>query len=102
MRTAASLVTFWLPFVLVVACHCSAHVPPISHAFAVAFVSPNNYDRISNTGSLNLSWSCAPVNGSSPSHFLDEQQPKLVISIHNEIIHSQVPVAARAASVFLG
>jgi hypothetical protein len=93
MRPALPFVMLWPIFFVAFLCRpAAAQDPPTHHSFAVAFTSPENFDRVSNDGSLTLSWRCTPLaRGSSPSHARDAQlSPKLVLSIHNENIQTQV------------
>jgi hypothetical protein len=55
----------------------------------VSFTSPNYFDRISNGDALTLSWSCTPVAQDSASLRVSDA-PKLILSILNEIIQTEV------------
>ena len=100
MHAAAALVKVWLGFLVAVLVH-----PPVAaladrSAFAVTFTSPHNFDRVSNAEPLTLSWRCTPL---PPLPALSQtadanQPPKLVLSIVNEIIQTQVTPLARQAA----
>ena len=84
----------WPLLLSLVLCPASAAalVPTMHQRFAVSFTTPNNFDRISNGDPLILSWSCVPLaldSASSPVGDADHP-PKLVLSILNEIVQTEV------------
>jgi hypothetical protein len=100
MHAAAALVKVWLGFLVAVLVRSPVAALADRSEFAVTFTSPHNFDRVSNAEPLTLSWSCAPL---PPLPALSQtadanQPPKLVLSILNEIIQTQVMPHARQAA----